>query len=70
MIDPLTFLGDLVPLLGVISLTLIIAIELSSLPHGRITLRFNRKNLKLSAVATGLFCLITIIAKALEVVLY
>jgi hypothetical protein len=70
MIDAIEFLGNLVPLLGIISITLIIATEMSSIPHGRIALKFNRKNLKASAVATGLFCLITIIAKALDVILH
>ena len=69
MIDYIRFLGNLAPLIGLISITLIIASEMFSLPYGRINLKLNRRKLRSSAITTAFLFIITIIAKVVDVLI-
>jgi hypothetical protein len=64
----LGFLGELAPVVGIISFVLLLASEMFSLSYGRIALRLNRKKLKYSGMATAMFFLVTIMARVLNVI--
>jgi hypothetical protein len=68
MIDYLGSLGDLAPLMGIISITLILASEMFSLPYGRIALKLNRRKLRSSAILAALLFAVTMIAKVLAII--
>jgi hypothetical protein len=65
----LEFLGELAPVVGIISFVLLLASEMFSLSYGRIALRLNRRKLKYSGMATAVVFLFTIIARVLNVII-
>jgi hypothetical protein len=65
----LGFLGELAPVVGIISFVLLLASEMFSLSYGRIALRLNRKKLKYSGMVTAMFFLVTIMARVLNVII-